>query len=77
MKTKGEFFLMANVAVKANAIYTPEQYNTDGGGGGPDGRHAGARHRLLSGRLRHGAPGEVTKDQDATAASGTVLDRAR
>lgn len=33
MKTKGEFFPMANVTVKANATYTPEQYNTDDGRG--------------------------------------------
>ena len=33
MKTKGEFFPMANVAVKANATYKPEQYDTDDGRG--------------------------------------------
>lgn len=33
MKTKVEFFPMANVAVKANSTYTPEQYNTDDGRG--------------------------------------------
>ena len=33
MKTKVEFFPMANVAVKANTTYTPEQYNTDDGRG--------------------------------------------
>ena len=31
MKTKVEFFPMANVAVKAPSTYTAEQYNTDGG----------------------------------------------
>ena len=33
MKTKVEFFSMANLAVKANATYTPEQYDTDDGRG--------------------------------------------
>ena len=33
MKTKVEFFPMANVAVKANPSYSPQQYNTDDGRG--------------------------------------------
>lgn len=33
MLTRLEFFPIANVAVKAPAAYTPEQYNTDDGRG--------------------------------------------